>query len=289
MNRRDETFTVCLTHDVDRVRKTYQYITHDLRQGKVKNIPIIFRQPDPYWNFDTIMRIEEKYKVRSTFFFLHESIRPKLLSLKSWILAFGRYKFTEPEVARTIKVLDAGGWEIGLHGSYNSYLNEVLLKREKECLESVLGKPVIGVRQHYLNLIIPETWKIHENSGFSYDATFGMKKDIGFLEDRYGPFIYPGRKLVILPLALMDGNLFLKANDDIKVAWKLVVDLIDLAEKKDACLSVLWHQRVFNDNEFPGYTDIYQKIIAECQRRGARFLTCRQVLEKYLLNKGAYQ
>jgi len=233
------------------------------------------------------MHIERELNVRSTFFFLNETIRAKLLSPKSWVLAFGRYEFAEPDVGRIIRLLDAGGWEIGLHGSYYSYSNETLMKDEKENLETTLGKPVSGVRQHYLNLSIPETWKIQRRVGFTYDATFGPKRDIGFVQDRYGPFIQPDSQLVIIPLALMDGNLFRKANHDTRKAWELAEGLIDLAERNDALLSVLWHQRVFNENEFPGYLEIYQQIIVECQRRGAQFLLCRQVAEKYLSNVNA--
>lgn len=278
-------FTVCLTHDVDRIRKTYQYITHDLRHGKIIKALFIHPETDPYWNFDIIMRMERELGVRSTFFFLNESIRPNFFSPKSWILSFGRYDIKEPEIVEIIKSLDKGGWEIGLHGSYNSYLDKALMKKEKEDIETVLGKPVIGIRQHHLNLVIPDTWIIQKSLGFNYDATFGPKRDIGFLEDQFDPFIDTDSQLLIIPLAIMDGNLFRKANNHTEKAWQIAKRLIDIAEQRHAHLSVLWHQRVFNNNEFPGYMEVYQKIIVECKKRGARFLTCRQVSEEYLPNK----
>lgn len=284
MKTQNYSFTVCLTHDVDRIRKTYQYITHDLAKGQIKRVILAHRERWPYWNFDIIMKIERGYGVRSTFFFLNETIKPKLLRPKSWILAFGRYQLEEPKVAEVIRQLDKGGWEIGLHGSYNSYCNQILMKNEKQCLEATLGKTVSGIRQHHLNLSIPETWVIQKAVGFMYDATFGPKQGIGYLEDRYTPFIHKESQLVIIPLVLMDGNLFKKAENSFEKAWKLVNNLLDLSERKSACLTILWHQRVFNKNEFPGYLDIYLKIISECKRRGARFMTCKQASEEYNIN-----
>ncbi|WP_024335382.1 polysaccharide deacetylase family protein [Desulfotignum balticum] len=280
--KHDFNFTVCLTHDVDRIRKTYQYVTHDLRHGKIMKAFFERSKNDPYWNFDRIMSMERELGVRSTFFFLNESIKPTLFSPKSWLLSFGRYDIQEPEVIKIIKALDKDGWEIGLHGSFNSFNDKVLMKKEKHELESVLGKPVIGIRQHHLNLMVPETWKIQKSLGFAYDATFGAKREIGFLEDKIVPFVQPDSKLLIIPLAVMDGNLFHKAGNDPEKAWGLAESLIEIAEKKKAVLSILWHQRVFNDNEFPGWKDVYQKIIVECKKRGARFLTCKQISEEYL-------
>jgi len=58
-------FAVCLTHDVDRVHKSYQYITHFLRHLKGRDFGIAFIRSYPYsknyrvtnlyWNFEKIM------------------------------------------------------------------------------------------------------------------------------------------------------------------------------------------------------------------------------------------
>jgi len=44
-------------------------------------------------------------------------------------------------------------------------------------------------------------------------------------------------------------------------------------------LSILWHQRVFNEKEFPGYLEIYEKIIQECKKRNAWFATGKEIYE----------
>jgi peptidoglycan/xylan/chitin deacetylase (PgdA/CDA1 family) len=276
-------FTVCLTHDVDRVYKSYQYITHDIKKFKVNNLKPLFTKENPYWLFDKIMKIEDKYNVRSTFFFLEETIPFKIFSSKNWKYSLGKYKFSDDAIRAILKELDLDGWEIGLHGSYNSFSNLTLLKLEKTRLEDALGKEIFGIRQHFLRLHIPHTWKNQKKAGFIYDASYGLKNQIGFPNKSYYPFIEKNSKLLIIPLALMDGYLF-QQTKNVDDAWRKCLEIIDEAENNNAVLVVLWHQRVFYDPDFPGYTKIYEKIISECKRRNALFKLCREVAEIYNKN-----
>jgi len=276
-------FAVCLTHDVDRVRKTYQYITH-FKKGIYLQIRQLFKFKNPYWCFPTIMRIEDKFEVRSTFFFMQESKKINLLRPKKWALSAGKYKFSDKKVSEIIRLLDKNGWEIGLHGSYESCNNEDLLRDEKNELEHVLGDQVIGVRQHYLNLEIPETWKIQRKVGFKYDASFGFRDRVGFRDERYLPFHPFDDSFLEIPLTIMDGALF-SSFDSEDVVWKQCLSLIETVEKQKGLLTVLWHQRVFNEMEFPGWSRIYEKIIKECKRRNAYFGTCKDIFNLWMKNE----
>jgi len=271
---------ICLTHDVDRTRKTFQYLTHDIRNLRFGKLRTLVNGAQPYWQFERIMEIEESFGVRSTFFFLHESLPFEPFNPSNWKLSLGRYLLREPELKRIIRELDAGGWEIGLHGSYNSYRNLGLLKDEKALLEDVLGKQVMGIRQHYLNLNIPETWLLQREAGLEYDASYGKKQEIGYLNKQYRPFTDDESGMYVIPLALMESYLFLKAGNNPKRAWALTEQLMDEAEQHNAVFTVLWHQRMFNEEEFPGYAEVYRKIIKEGKRRNAEFITCRNL---YLL------
>ena len=78
-----KTCAVCLTHDVDEVRKTYQWITYPIKlikKGKLGNLitPISFsdsknKWEEPYWTFDEIIHIEGSRGVKSSFYFLKET------------------------------------------------------------------------------------------------------------------------------------------------------------------------------------------------------------------------
>jgi len=89
---------VALSHDIDRTKKTYQYLTKliqaiyraDLR--KIKGQLNSFRKGNPYWTFDEFIKIEESYGIRSTVFFLNESMKFNILKPGTFSLACGRYK-----------------------------------------------------------------------------------------------------------------------------------------------------------------------------------------------------
>lgn len=273
-------FAVCLTHDVDRVKKTYQYITHFAKTLRPYHLFSIFQKEEPYWNFERIIEIENTHGVKSTFFFLNETMNTTLLHPKDWALSLGRYDFHDGKISEIIQKLYGNGWEIGLHGSYYSYKNEDMLAKEKRELEGVIGDEVIGIRQHYLNLEIPKTWRMQYEIGFKYDASFGYKNKIGFRDKKYIPFQPLDNSFLEIPLTIMDSALFLNYKNEDEI-WRKCIDLINLAEKHRGVLTLLWHQRVFNEKEFPGWGKIYEKILVECKRRNALIGTCRKVYEKF--------
>lgn len=288
-------FTVALSHDVDRIAKRWQfffYILHTIQSLQPKQLKEQFQSlralkngDDPYWNFSRIMQLETELGIRSTFFFLNESGQASLLNPRSFVLFWGRYKIDDPKIQSTIKELDAGGWEIGLHGSYFSYCHVELLKREKDKLEQILGHRVLGSRQHYLNLKIPETWHYHAQIGIQYDSTLGYSKRIGLRWGSCRPF-YPydpltGKQIPVLqiPVGIMDGPLMQHPQP-----WSIAKEMIDRVEEVQGVLTLDWHQRVFNEWEYEHYRDMYVKIIEECQRRGARITTLGTVYETWMAN-----
>ena len=275
-------FAVCLTHDVDRIKKTYQYFTRFARFLKKMEIKKAFNEifsfikfyfsknckNDPYWNFEIIMDIERNFGVKSTFFFLNETGKINIFKPETWQLYLGRYNMKDPEINKLIKKLDSEGWEIGLHGSYNSYKDKNLLKTEKNGVEKILGKRVYGVRQHYGNLKTPETWKLQEELGFEYDSTMGIADCAEFKDNKYLPF-YPFDSLFLeIPLTIMEHRLF-SSDKNLEELWEDCKKIIEIVEENNGVLTVLWHNRVFKEEEFPGRREIYEIIIRLCKKKGA--------------------
>ena len=286
----EKRFAVCLTHDVDRVEKRHQYFTrflHFLRKMKIKYaIREIFGffkfcsdgdiKKNPYWTFGEIIEIEKKYNVRSTFFFINESSKINILKPITWRLYLNSYSIRHPEIIKIIKRLCSEGWDIGLHGSYNSYKNKKLLKKEKEELENILEKQIHGIRQHYLNLEIPLTWKIHEELGLKYDASFGFRDHVGFKENKHLPFHPFDSSFLVIPLTIMDTALF-SCNKNAVEAWEECKKYVDIAEEKNALITILWHQESFNEKEFPEWSKIYEDLIALCKQKNAWIATAGEI------------
>jgi peptidoglycan/xylan/chitin deacetylase (PgdA/CDA1 family) len=274
-------FHVCLSHDVDRVTKTFQFATHFLKNLKNCDLESAFYQVKSlvqrahYWQFDKVMEIEEKLGLRSTFFFLNETYPFRPWKLASWRLALGYYDLFDHNIQKVIKDLDSHGWEIGLHGSYLSFRDVNLLKKEKSDLESIVGHPILGIRQHYLNQD-HHTWAYQAEAGFLYDASFGFTDDIGFKENRFHPFIpLANQRFYVMPLAIMDGCAMRKRHP---LADALRV--IELAKDHGACLVLNWHQERFNEKEFPAWMELYLRLIEACRVRDAQFTTIGEYIRK---------
>jgi len=275
-------FAVCLTHDVDRVKKTYQYFTRFFRFlsrfqimkaiNEIKNSLVLLDkiENNPYWGFERLIELENQYGVKSTFFFLNEYGKVKLFDRQTWKLYLGRYSLKSPDIVKIIKRLDSDGFDIGLHGSYNSFLNKNLLKTEKYDLECVLGKEINGIRQHYLNLEIPKTWLIHEELGIKYDLTYGYRNRDVFDNTHYYPF-FPFYKssFLVIPLSIMDSDLTsnnIDLNDNV---WEECVGMVNNVENIGGVLTLNWHQERCNDMEFANNFSLYEDILKMCLEKDA--------------------
>ena len=278
---------VCLSHDIDRIDKSYQYVTKPLsalRSGKNRlffklfwNAMTIHR---PYWGFDEIIRIEEKYGVKSTCFFLNESISPQWTKPKTWKLAFGRYDIHDKRIVSIIHELDAKGWEIGVHGSYKSNSDYDLLKHEKNVLEAIVGHEVIGIRQHYLNFA-DNTFEIHNKAGFKYDSTWGLTRAIGFKEGKVKPFFpITGSDYCEIPMTIMDSPFAETSNK-----WDAFEKIVDEIDKNDAYLVINYHNNNFSNSEFLDYDSDYIRMIELLKKRDAQFMTMREAYQQVLNEK----
>ncbi len=285
-----ERFAVCLTHDVDEVKKTYQWVTRPLINLKNSQVHLIKGQlyslwdrlhgKEPYWTFDEIMKLEDELNVKSSFYFLNERSRARIFSPGTWKLLGRRYDINDPGVRQMMRRLHAGGWDIGLHGSYESYNDVEMLEKEKKQLEFSLGNRITGTRQHHLNIDIPGTWECHEKIGLDYDTTLGFKDQMGFRGGTCLPFHpYSGQKrvnLVEIPLAIMDTPLFKHKNEILESNFK---EMINIASEFNGVLTLLWHHAVFNKHEYPGWSDAYEKIIQLCRKKNAWITSAKEIAE----------
>lgn len=298
-------FAVCLTHDVDEVRKTYQYFTQtikglknlDLKKAAYQSASLLtdrLTRNNPYWTFDKIMEIENTLGVRSTFYFLKERAKVNILDKSTWHHYARKYDFSDPEVVSIIRKMNSEGWEVGLHGSFESYRVGELLKEEKEELEKIIvNDKVYSIRQHHLNLKIPKTWEYQGNVGLKCDTSLGFKggKSIGFRWGTCFPFHPLGNvngemngtgsgyllPVLEIPLTIMD----ISVRPDTE-SWGKCQRVIDRVEEQGGVLNLLWHHTVFNDKEYPGWGDMYEKLIVECQRRGAWITNARNIADWWL-------
>jgi hypothetical protein len=268
----DHSFALCLTHDVDRPYKFAQAIYYALRDREPGQLRALLPGRRPNWTFDRMLAIEAELGVRSAFYFLDEQQllrdRPvrEWFDRDAWQLYADRYSLDDPAIVELIGRLDRGGWEVGLHGSYESYDDRGRLRAEKRRLERVLEKPVLGGRQHYLNRTLPDTWEHHAEIGLGYDATLGSASEIGFA---YGdtvarPF---DDEFVAFPLTMMDVAMP-DPGEQPDVARSTADGILREAAERGAIATVLWHPRVFNETDWTGHGSLYRYLIERTRELG---------------------
>lgn len=267
---RSAPFALGLSHDVDRTRKTFQHVTHPLRElsrGHPARALTLARYLNPraYWCFDRVEALERRNRVTSTFFFLHDRRGSEREGLRQRVLRSGATRLDNPEVANTVVHLRDAGWEIGLHSSTQSMSSATRLVEEKRTIERILREPVGGVRQHFLSPVVSELWGPQEAAGFQYDASMGFADRVGFRSGSCFPyFIGEASPFCEVPFQIMD-----RALESVPSPQNASTSLIDKVANVGGTLGLLWHQRFFNETEFPGFSDLYEDIVRECKRRGA--------------------
>jgi peptidoglycan/xylan/chitin deacetylase (PgdA/CDA1 family) len=266
-------FALCLTHDVDRPYKTAVHAAfYALAERSLRHLLDLSPVRNPYWQFEEIMTLEADLGVRSAFYFLNEEplrSRPRadLTDPQTLVQAVGRYDVRDPAVARAIRRLDRGGWEVGLHGSYHTARDRERLAEEQSRIESVLGHEIDGGRQHYLRFDDPETWRHYRDLGLDYDTSLGSTEEYGF-QYGYGlrrPF---DDDFVVFPLTLMEQTLP-DPGEQFDAAWTACESLLTEARDNDAVMTTLFHPRLFASREFPGYRRLYRRLIERALDMGA--------------------
>jgi hypothetical protein len=263
-------FALCLTHDVDRPYKTYQWVYEAFRERAPAKLQGLVSGDNPYWQFEEIMHLEDSFGVRSAFYFLQEPPLtaydpPAWLQPGNWVEHLGRYDVTAPAVREAVERLHDGGWEVGLHASRLAARDPARLAAEKRRLESVLGDRVTGCRHHHLELAA-DTWDHHRRVGLEYDASLGSAALAGF---QHGSRPYrPVGDFLVFPLSAMEVALPDPAGRG-REARDAVDRLLRRAAREGAVMTVLWHPRYFAESEFPGYRDLYRYLLRRARELGA--------------------
>lgn len=268
----DYTFAVCLSHDVDRIYKTYQYFTEVITDREPLKWLQITSANNPWWQFERIMSLEQSLGVYSSFNILDEQSiysRPKRqwFSPRAWKLFAGRYDVTDSKFRSMLKVLSANGWEIGLQGSYLSSTNPGRFKLEKERIERSAGCEVLGNRQHYLRHKRTDTWRHLRDCGIRYDTSLADRFQ---LEPNWGyelcrPF---DDEFVVFPWTVMDFSA-INSGEDFATALSNCEQLLEKFREQQSVLVLDWHQRVFYESDFPRWDELYEALIQRALNMGA--------------------
>ncbi len=276
---RKEEGLVFLSHDIDKLRSgRTEGVFNALKKLQLSEaLRGAVARKDPWDNLLDIADIEEKYKARSTYFFLPDKGRAE-----GGINA--DYSISDPAIRQQMHDLLARGWEIGVHGSIGSHRSPDLLTRNLKDTNC----EAIGNRFHFLNFSLYHTIAALEQAQIKYDASLGFPDHIGFRFATTRPFkLYNLRKekvseLLEIPLHVMDTTLQHKKymNVSPRQALTELQEMLRITQKYGGVLSVLWHNNYFSDLKYPGWRETYESFLNGAEAE-VKFVTGREIYERY--------
>ena len=217
---------IFLSHDVD-WRRQGPSIEHILSRKDRFDVELFEKTKleELYRNIPEYMELEEKFGIRSTFFFRTFYENGDVLDYED-----------------DIKQLQKSNWEIGLHTDPSSIDDLDKIRLEKEKLESITGKQIIGNRVHFLNYNLELPKKL-EKLGFNYDSSLRHSKDrIDEKEMGYSRI----HGIIEFPVTLMDAYLFtyMKIREEKIISeFQKTLDL-GRSLSENNVISVIWHENV---------------------------------------------
>jgi hypothetical protein len=277
-------FAVCLTHDVDRLsrqstprqlfrklRASFADMDRHLRMNRTRVRSMrtlselgtavsrgVSRVPRTSDSIERCIRLEQAKGVTGSYFFA--VCPPARVSPYDCVYALEDPCWFEGKRVRTrdvIRLVVDAGFDVGLHGSYYSALDQSALFAEKAALEDVTGAAVTTTRQHWLHWDARATPAIHERAGLRADSSLGFNRNVGFRAGTSMPFFFfdseAGRQLdlVEVPLVVHDVPL-VEVNGlalDRALGQEVVRQLLDTVRSVNGVGTVLFHpDNLVNDD-----------------------------------------
>ncbi len=267
--RKSRHFSFVLTHDVDLSQlwrnsfSPIKTILGDIFKRKNKaairqHFNYFRKKKDPFDTFDELMDLSENQGLQSHFFFIAGgNTRFE-----------GNYKIDDFSIKKLITRIHERGHVVGIHPSYDTYLDATMLSWEVDALRQMSPQPVKAGRQHFLRFSVPHTWQAWEDNGLEWDSTMGYAGMVGFRCGTCYPFpvfnILTRKELNLVerPLLVMEVSLFSETYMGLTQAEALVKvqEIMETVRQFDGEFVLLWHNSnlVLNGED---YWETYKAIL----------------------------
>lgn len=195
-----------------------------------------------------------------------------------------RFRGERVRVRDVVRTVRAEGFDVGLHGSYNSALAPGMLARERAMLEAALGEDVTTTRQHFLHWDIRTTPREQAHAGLRADSSLGFNRNLGYRAGTSLPFRFfdvereEQLDLLELPLLVHDGGL-LRTDAlelDVALAREVIRQFVDTAAETNGVATLIFHP---NNLERDDYLELFCFSLDYGLERGAWFASVRDVDE----------
>jgi len=214
------------------------------------------RQKDPYDNYNELIALHKKYKIKCNFFFqfadyskYDKNVSTNSIKFKSLIKHVADYM------------------PVSLAASYSSFSDLELLKKEKANLEEVINRPVNNCKMRYNRVDVPQTYRNLIAAEFTNDFTMGYTFELGFRAGTCTPFQFYDiplevkQPIKVHPFAIHDISLSkIKKDEEI---YRQIELLTNEVKKVNGTLIAMFSNEVLGNKEDRDWMTVYSEVIKQ--------------------------
>ena len=215
---------------------------------------------DPFESYQWMNELHAKYKLSPVYFFLvanktgkfDRNILPKEPALQELIRQQG-------QISR-----------IGIHPSWQTGDNPILLKDEISYLGRTAGIKINISRQHFIRFSLPATFRNLLEAGITEDYSMGYGSINGFRASITSPYYWfdleqnKATSLLLHPFCFMDANAFFEMGmmpEQATLEMKLYYERV---KQVDGTFISIWHNTFLGTAKlFKGWREAYENFIRE--------------------------
>jgi hypothetical protein len=242
--------------------RTTAAISKDILTFNYKNLGrrlgvLLGQKKDPYDNYQYLFDIQDKYNLKSLYFFLLADYGLNDKNVPVWSKKF----------QSLIKVISDRA-KIGIHPSFGSNKKPEKLAKEIERLSLISKFEVIRSRQHFLILNMPETYRRLIQHEIKEDYSMGFATEVGFRASICTPYPFydldreEQTKLMLYPFAVMEATLKFYMETSQAQACEIIDSLVDEVKSVDGLFISLWHnETVSNEGLWSDWRRVYEHLV----------------------------
>jgi hypothetical protein len=214
-----------------------------------------------------VLAVERAHGVRSTWFIITGT--PTFSTVRAGDVT---YTPETPRARRIVAAAGDAGHEIGLHGSFETYVTAAAFTRQRDRLRAIANRDIAGVRQHFLRMRPGESHRAMTDAGFDWDSTHGFPDRNGFrlgTADVTRVWDESTREVLELdevPFVWMDRALSKYQGVEAPSAWvDEALAIAGICRAVEGVWNGIWHPNLAPALGYPGasaaYVDLVQRLV----------------------------
>lgn len=262
-------FSYIPTYDID-IAWSYKH------KGLIRNIGGFIKKPtmerlqvltgfkqDPYNCYDFLNELHKQHNLEPIYFFLVATSKSNY------------DKNISPFASAMLQLIrqHAKKYDIGLHPSWKSNENTLLVKKERKIIEDAGHVHVGKSRQHYIKFNLPETMERLVEAGIENDYSMGYGSINGFRASVASSFYWYDLKketisrLKMHPFCYMDANCYYEQKLTADDAYKELIYYYEQCEKVKGTFITIFHNNFLGtEKQFVRWREMYNHFISQLPR-----------------------